>query len=405
MLLVEEAQARILEGAAPLGDEVVSLEQAHGRVLAEVIHAPEDVPSFDNSAMDGFAVRWAEVQAVAQGQEVALPVLVEAPAGAAPSTLPPGGVARIMTGGPLPQGADTVVMREDTRMQGEQVVISALPGKGQGAHIRRRGEVLARGQEVLRPGVALRAGELGLLATFGRAHVQVRRRPRVALVATGDELVELGQVPGPGQIVASSRPMLAALVEAAGGQVLRLPIARDTVEDTARVFSQALQVADVVLSTGGVSVGDHDVVRDVMVDLCQGLGFWKVRMKPGKPLAFGRTQSGVALLGLPGNPVSTYVSFWLFVWPLLRRLQGIAPEALEVVEARLELGLRSTPKRLEMVRGVLRWTARGWSFVPFGGQGSADMTSLLGVNALARIPVGCAGLEAGQAVQVERLPV
>lgn len=397
MLSVDEARARVLEGARPLGEAFVWLEEGLGRALSRPVRSRFALPPFDNSAMDGYAARWSEL-----GEGVTLPVALEAAAGSDPGPLPPGCAARIMTGGRLPEGADTVVMREDTREEGARVTFVSLPRAGRGAHIRRRGEVLGEGEVALEAGSVLDAGSLGLLAGAGHARVAVWRRPRVALLTTGDELVEPGSPLGPGEIVNSSKVTLGALLRAAGAEVWALPAVRDEEGPLREAFEAALASADVVVSTGGVSVGDRDRVREVIEALCGGLVFWKVRMKPGKPLAFGRA-GRVPVLGLPGNPVSAAVSFWVFVWPLLRRMQGQG-EALEVVEARLEGAVSSTASRLELARGWLRWEREGWWFRACAGQGSAELRSLVGVNGLALIPEGCEGLEAGAAAQVWRLP-
>ncbi len=406
MLLLEEARAAILSGVSVVGTERVALTQAHGRVLAEPIVAPADHPAFDNSAMDGYAVRWDEVASVSQNQTIRLPVSLEAPAGASPGVLLPGTAARIMTGGPLPKGADTVIMREDTdESEPDHVTIKALPGNGQGAHIRRQGENIHVGQVVLEPGVLLRGGEIGLLATCGKAVVAVRRRPVVAIISTGDELVEVGQATAPGQIINSSGYALAALVQECGAQARVLPIAPDEFEPTRQVFMEALGSAELVVSTGGVSVGDRDVVKDVLEALCAQLSFWKVRVKPGKPLAFGVSQQGkVPLIGVPGNPVSAYVGFWQFVRPAILKAQGRSDWCLARVSARLGRAVRSTQRRLDLQRGVLRADgAGGYEFMPCGDQGSGNLLSTTGINALAHIPIGVGSLEQGQQVDVEVL--
>lgn len=406
MLELEEARARILAGVGELSSVRVMLSEAHERVLAEPISATSPHPAFHQAAMDGYALRWEDVAQVSEGASKRLPVSIEAPAGAAPEVLSPGTAARIMTGGVLPEGADTVVMREDTdESDPASVLIEALPRAGRGAHVRHRGEHIEVGEALLSPGSVLDAGALAMLATFGRAVVSVRRRPVVALVSTGDELVEVGQAPGPGQIVNSSSWALASLVEAAGAQARLMPVARDDRGETRAVFEAALSSSDLVVSTGGVSVGDRDVVKLVLGDLCHGLDFWRVRVKPGKPLAFGRSAGhGTPIIGLPGNPVSAWVGFWQYVRPVLRAMLGVTPVTSPLREAVLVAPLRSTPKRLELQRGVLRWGGRsGYEFTPLRSQGSGDPRSLVGVNALAHVPIGVGSLEPGSRVMVECL--
>jgi molybdopterin molybdotransferase len=309
-----------------------------------------------------------------------------------------------MTGARLPEGADTVVIREDTDERDPAQVWIVTPPKAQGAHVRARGSILRAGSLVLHAGAPLRGGEVGLLASLGRAVVPARRRPVVAIVPTGDELVEVGEPVGEAQLVNSSAWMLAQLVREAGALPRVSPIARDTFKDTRARVSEALRGADLLLTMGGVSVGDRDVVKDVMGALCGQIELWRVRVKPGKPLAFARTPQGAAWLGLPGNPVSSYVAFWAFVWPALRRLQGATPETLPTVEAVVEAEVRSTSERLELVRGDLRWEEGAWRFWPFAGQGSDDLTSARACTGLLHVPVGCARLERGAVGQVEVLP-
>ncbi len=408
MLTVDEAREAILKTLSTLPAERVMLTEALGRVLAEPLLAPDDHPAFDNSAMDGYAVRWAEVAHVAEGRPASLPVCAHIPAGASPDPMPPGAAARIMTGAQMPAGADTVVMREDTddgAMEENRVQIRALPDHGCGSHVRLRGVNVKAGQEALGAGSMIGGGEIGLLATFGRPVVSVVRRPVVAIIATGDELVEVGQVPGPGQIVNASGWMLSALVAQAGGIPRLTPVARDAVDETRARFVEALSRADLVVSIGGVSVGDFDVVKEVMEELCASLTFWRVKMKPGKPLAFGVDRSGVPLIGLPGNPASAFVSFFQFVRPAMRRALGLSEVTLPVVVARASARMRSTPERLDFQRGRLTADgAGGWFFEPASDQGSGNPRSMVGVTGLARIPVGCGGLDAGELVEVEVLP-
>lgn len=404
MLTVTQARERVLKGIERLGVERVSLAGALGRSLAETVRSPIDHPLFNNSAVDGYAVRWAEVEAASEGEPVALGVSQDIPAGSQPVDLQPGTAARVMTGGMVPFGADTVIMREDTEERGETVAIVNLPAGGRGSHLRERGENIARDSVVLEAGHCIKAGEIGLLAAFGRSFVRVVRRPVVAVVSTGDELVEIDQTPGPGQIVNSSSHMLAALITEAGGLPMVMPIASDTVESTREVLTMAMAAADLVVTIGGVSVGDYDVVKDVMGELCGSLDFWRVRMKPGKPLAFGVSTSGVPLIGVPGNPVSSFVSFYQFVRPALRKAQGLADLTLPSVRAQLATAVTSKCTRLDFLRGRLRIGPGGLFFVPHAGQGSGNPMSAVDVNALAQIPIEVTALAVGDEVTVELLP-
>jgi molybdopterin molybdotransferase len=406
MRSVAEAREHILEHIRSTAAERRMLAQALGQVLAEEVLAPVDSPRFHNSAMDGYAVRWSDVSGLASGGDpVRLTVAVEVAAGStAEKELSAGYAARIMTGAPLPSGTDTVVMQEDTKRDGDTVIITRLSRARRGAHVRRRGSYFEAGGVLLPAGCPLEPGAIGLLASIGRTVVSVHRRPRVAVVATGDELIQLDQRPGPGQIYNSSPYMVAGLVERSGGIPILTEIGRDTVEDCRRRFEDALTSADLVVSLGGVSVGKYDVVREVLASLDASMGFWKVKMKPGKPLAFG-VVDGRPVLGLPGNPVSTFVAFYQFVYPAIRRAQGLAGSGrLPVVRARLGAAVRSPAQRLDFQRGSLHNEPDGLTFQPVSDQTSGNLTSVVGPDGLALIPEGVAGLEAGEMVNVEVLP-
>ena len=313
---------------------------------------------------------------------------------------------RIFTGGRVPEGADTVVMREDTEVVGNRMRFTSLPGAGRGAHIRRRGTYVTRGQRLLEPGTVIGSSEIGLLATCNRATIPVRPRPRVAVLSTGDELVPLGAALGPGQIVNSNAHMLAALVREAGGVPIVLPIVRDEFDATREAFEDAVGASDLVVSMGGVSVGDRDLVKPVMEEICDALDFWKVQLKPGKPLAFGVAREGTPLIGLPGNPVSTWVGFFQFVRPALRKLLGCADLFLPQRRMILDADVRSTPHRLDLVRGRLVQPSGSTQtrFVPLSDQSSGNPMSIVGADALGHIPVGVSRLVAGDEILVELLP-
>lgn len=413
MLTVEEALARCLEAAIPVRTEKVAITAAYGRVLAEDVAAAEPAPRWDNSAMDGFAVRAADTVGAEPSKAdcdaprteplrgVVLRVLETIAAGSMPTKrLEPGTCARIMTGAPMPEGADAVVMREYTTEVGEgrvRIGQTARPGQ----HVRRAGEEIAPGQVVLKRGQVLTPARVGLCAAVGRTSVIVARRPRVALVSTGDEVVPPGEPLGPGQIWSSNTHALAAFVEQAGGEPIDCGIAPDTREGTREVFRRALDAEpDVLVSTGGVSVGDFDVVKEVLGDVGADMRFWKVRMKPGMPLAFG-VIGGRPAFGLPGNPVSCVVNFLQFVRPLIRRALGDPRPFLPVLRARLTEAVSGRPGRAELVRVALEWTGEGLLARPTGPQGSHRITSVAEAHGFALLGAERAGAAAGDTVPVQ----
>lgn len=411
LLTPEAALELILRFCLPLSGEVVELKAALGRVLRESITAGRCLPPWDSSAMDGFAVRAAEVRL---GEP--LPVVGVVAAGH-PATTPllAGTTVRIMTGAPLPAGADAVIMKEEADEQKDQVRFRALAEPGQ--HIRRAGEDIVTGEVVLPAGTVLGPGELGLLAALGRTLVQVHRRPQVAIVSTGDELVAADVAPGPGQIVNSNAHALLAQVMEVGAVGRVLPIAADDRDAIAACFAEAAR-ADVVISTGGVSVGEFDYVRTALAMLGAVEQFSKVAMRPGKPLQFllmppgGRpAQSGppvggggeVLVFGLPGNPASSMVSFELFVRPALRRLLGFTGGALPrpLVPVRLSEPLQPDRLRLHFMRALVSRSTDDPAVLVARAprhQGSGMLRSMVGINALLQVPPGPTALPAGATV-------
>ena len=394
VLSVEEAREHILATVCVLGPERVPLLEAAGRVLAEEITADRDIPPLTNSAMDGYAVRGADVsQSLAR-----LRIVGEVAAGhVSEVSVGPGEALRIMTGAPVPVGADTVVRFEDTRQDGDwaEVLNPYLTGK----NVRQAGEDVQAGQVVLEPGKVLRPQEIGMLAAVGRIEAAVVRRPRVAILATGDEIVPPDQTPGPGQIRDANSYTVAAQVQASGGVPLLLGVARDEESLVREGMRDALtQGVDFIITSGGVSVGDFDLVKQVLA--AEGeMHFWSLNMKPGRPLAFG-TIGGVPLLGLPGNPVAAMVSVELFARPAILKMQGFTDWSRPTVQARLVQSIARKDGRRHYLRVRLRETDAGYEASLTGDQGSGILQSLVRADGLAIIPEEADSLPAGAEVEV-----
>ena len=385
----------MLEAAAPLGplgSEDVALDAAAGRVLAEEVASELEVPPFDSSAMDGYAT--------AAGPAAELPVIGEARAGHPfERVVEPGVAVRISTGAPVPAGADAVVPVERTEQAGDGRV--RLPDSAPGENIRRAGEDVRAGEVVLRSGVTIGPAEVGVLASRGHATARCSRRARLALLLTGDELVEPGTTLGPGQIHSSNSYALAAHAVQGGAELVLREHVPDTAEGTRAALARAFECADVVCVSGGVSVGPHDHVKGALRDLGAEERFWGVALKPGKPTWFGVRENTLAF-GLPGNPVSAIVTFQLFVLPALSALAGADPEATRA-SAVLDVAVPRNPRREQAVRVRLRTADDGWHAEPTGPQGSHQLTSMLGAAALALIPRGEGELSAGERVHMELL--
>ncbi len=386
MRSVADAVATVLAAVRPLASELVALDTAGGRALAEPQWARRPLPGVDNSAMDGYAVRAAELPA-------SLPVVGVAAAGAPlPDEVAPGTAVRIFTGGAMPRGLDAVVIQEDARRDGDVVTLPAAPV---GDNVRIAGEDIAPGELAVAAGTLLGAGELGLLAALGITELPVSRRPRVAILATGDELVDAAVTPGAGQVVDSSRYALCHAVRMLGGEPTYLGIVPDDREASERAITAALGY-DVVLTTGGVSVGDRDFVKAAFEGAGVVLELWKVAMKPGKPLAFGR-RGDTLVFGLPGNPVSSTVSFELFVRPALLALQGVAAASIARARAPVTLrdGYRKPAGRAHYLRARVERIGAQLFATPHPKQGSAMLTSLVGINALVEISAEATSVAAG----------
>jgi len=385
LLTVEEAQALVLARAQPLGAEQVAVADAAGRVTAQVATAAVDLPPFASSAMDGFAIRAGD----APGN---LTVVGRAAAGE-PSglTLGPGEAIEISTGGVVPRGADAVipieyVVRHDNR-------IEIADGLAPGAHIRPRGGDVAAGEPVVPAGVRLGPAQLGALAAAGVAELSCARRPRVAILATGSELVPPGAVLAPGQIYESNGLMLAAALTASGADISMLPAIADDESAHREALARGL-TADVFVTSGGVSVGPHDLVRQIEADLGVEEVFWRVAMKPGKPISFG-VRGTTLVFGLPGNPVSSLVACELFVKPALRAIQGLAAPLPRLEVGRLASALRQNDARDEFVRARSRVDRDGVVLEPLTGQESHMIVRAAAADALVHVPRGEGVLEAG----------
>ncbi|HEY0526576.1 MAG TPA: gephyrin-like molybdotransferase Glp [Stellaceae bacterium] len=373
MMSVEEALARLLAPLQALSAETVALPQALGRVLAEDVVARRTQPPFPASAMDGYAVRAADVATV----PARLAVIGSVPAGSAyPGAVGPGQAVRIFTGAPVPDGADCIVIQEDTDRDGDTVIVRE--GAPAGRYVRPAGLDFREGQTGLKAGKLLNVRDVALAAAMNRPWLAVRRRPVVAILPTGDEVVLPGDPIGPNQIVSSNGLALAALVEACGGVPRQLGIAADNA-DSLRLLADAARGADLLLTTGGASVGEHDLVRDALGAAGLELDFWKIAMRPGKPLMVGRFRD-TPMIGLPGNPVSTLVCGLLFVRPAIERLLGGAAEPAPLAKARLAVPLPENDRRQDYLRATLsRDSASGDGLplaTPFGKQDSS-MVSLI----------------------------
>ncbi len=397
MLTVSEALARCLTAVTPMPWERISLDGAHGRVLAEDIASPLDIPPWDNSAMDGFAVRAEDTV----GVPVRLEVLETVGAGDVPTrSIEKGTCSRIMTGAPMPEGADAVVMVEQTD-GGPQDRVEIRVTATQGQNIRDRGNDVAREERILSRGTTLGPAEVGMLSALGLPSVSVAQRPVVAVLSTGDEVVEAGWPLGPGQIYSSNTHCLMGLVREAGGIPLDCGVAPDDPEGLRLALARCLR-ADLVLTTGGVSMGDFDHVKDAFQDEGASLDFWKVKVKPGKPLAFGSI-SGRPVFGLPGNPVSCMVNFLQFTRPVLRKMLGDPRPYLPVMTAELTGAISKRPGRVLLARVSLRREGERLLATPTATQSSGALSSMVLGDALTLLSVESGGVEAGDRVRVQVL--
>ncbi len=379
MISIHDAVDAVLAAARPLSDEEVPLLQALGRAAAGRIVSPEQVPTFANAAMDGFAVAGAELEAGRREFRVA----VDIPAGRfVGEAVGPGDAARIMTGAPLPPGGDTVVQVEHTTVSGDAVTVETAPETG--ANVRPAGEDVAEGDVLFEQGAALGAAEVGLLAAVGIERVRVVRRPRVAILATGSELIPAGRPLQPGQIRNSNSFTAYGQAVAAGADPILLGIARDDPDETRRLLAAALE-NDVVVTSGGVSVGDYDFVKQVQEELGVQRRFWGIATKPGKPLAFG-THGDTLVFGVPGNPVAAMVSFEMYVRPAILALQGRRDVYRPWFRAAAAEAVGPTKERTEVRRCRLSHVDGRVRFTTTGPQGSGILSSMAGAEGLFFVP-------------------
>ena len=399
MLSVEEARHQMLNTIPVLPTEKREILNCAGYVLAEALHAEENIPPFDNSAMDGFAVRAADVQNASETKPAVLTVVETIAAGYAPTKqVAPGQTSRIMTGAMMPEGVDAVVMQEVTQRDGDEVKI--FEGVDKTGNVRFTGESVAEGQQVMGKGKYLRPPEVSMLASLNCPEVTVYRKPTVAIVSTGDELTPLGEPLEPGKIRDSNRYGLYAQVEEAGGIPIDMGIAPDDEAETERIFRAALAKADALITSGGVSVGEHDVVKSVLARLGE-INFWRVAMKPGKPQAYG-ISDGKPIFGLPGNPVSSLVVFELFVRPALLKMAGHTELLRPIFKATLAEPVTNRDGRVNYMRAILKASNGHYTAETTGPQGSGILHSLVLANGLITIPAG-ATLGAGETVDAQFL--
>lgn len=396
-LTASAALSRILTTVTPLAEtEKATLREALNRILAEDIHSRINVPNCTNSAMDGYAVRGADIPASGTRE---LQVIGTVFAGKPfPGEIEPGACARIMTGGVMPAGADTVIIQEVVERTGDRIRIDNRTRPGD--NVREAGEDIRVGDRILTQGARLTPADIGLLASLGLAEIPVTRRPKVAFLSTGDELRSVGEVLDDGQVYDSNRYTICGMLERLGVETLDLGVVRDTRDEIEQALQDASARADVVITSGGVSVGEADYVKETLIKL-GAINFWKIAIKPGRPLAFG-TINHSYFFGLPGNPVSVMVTFYQFVQPALLRLMGARLVEPLTARAICLSSLGKAPGRVEYQRGILSKDEQGRLVVrKTGAQGSGILSSMSQANCFILLPMECAGVKAGMEVEVQ----
>ncbi len=402
MIQVDEAREIILSKIATKGVEKVSLDNALGRILAEDIVAQINNPPMDNSAMDGYAVIAADIQPATPDTPVKREVVDNTPAGSVSTvTLTNQQAIRIMTGAPIPQGADAVLMQEDTDKNGSGIFVNDKAEVGE--NIRLTGEDVKVGDVVIRKGVTITPSQIGMMAVVGRSNIYVSQRPTVAILSTGDEIIELDGHPTGPCIYNSNGYMLAAQIRSAGGIPCYLGVAMDDEKDLMEKFDWALK-CDIVVSSGGVSVGDYDLVKATLEKMGNEMAFWKVAMKPGKPLAFGKIGE-VPIFGLPGNPVSSFVSFEQFARPAIKKMMGAKEILPRTVQAKLTRTIHKKTGRLHFMSAIVSWDSGEYTVAPAQEQGSGILKSTVNANGLLVFPLEKDELKNGELVTVQLLDV
>ena len=400
MIKVDDALDIILEKMPSQGVEKVTITEALGRVLTEDIVARRPNPPLDNSAMDGYALIAADIQSATPEHPVKLEIIEDIPAGhATEARVQPGQAARIMTGAPIPNGADAVIMQEDTERNGNSVLVKDKAEVRE--NIRDAGEDVKAGETVVHKGVILNPAHIGMMAAVGRSHAFVSQRPTAAILSTGDEIVDLDEIAEGPCIYNSNGYMLAAQIRSAGAIPRYLGIATDSEKDLMEKFRWALQ-CNLVVSSGGVSVGDYDLVKASLKKMGQEMLFWKVAMKPGKPLAFGRID-GIPIFGLPGNPVSSFVSFEQFVRPSIRKMMGAAQLTHRTVQARLTRTIHKKVGRLHFLSAYVQWENGACTVSPAQEQGSGILKATVSANGLLIFPLELTEITEGTQVTVQML--
>ena len=397
---VDEARKIILEKIKVQGTEKVSISEALGRILSEDIIARRNNPPMDNSAMDGYALKAKDIELATSENPIKLEIIEDLAAGYSPKmTIQSGQAVRIMTGAPIPEGADAVIMQEDTERNENSVQVKDKAEIRE--NIRDAGEDVREGETVIKTGAKLLPAHIGMMAVVGRSSVLVGRRPSVAILSTGDEIKDLDDSLSGPCIYNSNGYMLAAQVKSAGGIPSYLGIARDNEEDLMEKFNWALQ-CDMVVSSGGVSVGDYDLVKASLKKMGQEMLFWKVAMKPGKPLAFGRIDT-VPIFGLPGNPVSSFVSFEQFVRPSIRKMMGASQLSHLLVQAKLTHTVHKKAGRQHFLSAYVKWENGTCTVSPTQEQGSGILKSTVNANGLLIFPLELTEMTKGTEVTVQLL--
>ena len=400
MISFHEARSKMLEGIKPLPTEKCRLEDLLGRILSQDVTASFDIPPRDNSAMDGFAVIASDIAEASESNPVTLQVVEDVPAGkVATKSIKPGQAIRIMTGAQIPQGADAVVPVELTSKGIQNIEVRILNVVKQGANIRRQGEDVTSGQLLIAKGTRLRPQEVGLIASLGLTDILVIKQPVVGIISSGNEVAEQGQPLKPGQIYDANRFSIGGQVKEAGAAVKDYGIIADDLAKIKVTLNQAARECDVVITSGGVSVGDYDLMKQALSELGQ-MNFWQVKQKPGKPLAFGHI-NGKPVVGLPGNPVSSMVVCDQYVRPLLLTMQGTTNIFRVQVTAYSDQGIRKQAGRTEFLRTKVKWQDGAYHAMLTGPQGSGILTSMVQADGLMILPEECDGVKLGDMVNVE----